>query len=509
MCIKIKPLWKTTFIGAFVMGMIAHAFALTNNLLTLDSMYSLYSTQDILSSGRQFLTYACGISSYYNLPWLNGTLAIFWLSLCAVVIVECFKIENKYVALSIAAVLMAFPSVVSTMCYIYTIDGYMLALLISLLAFLVTDRKKNGFWAGMVLLGISIGIYQAYFSVVIVLCICSLLVELIFTEKIRPILLKAARYVLMGVGGYAFYVVTLKLMMAIKPDVAFSGYQGTNLVTGNPFVNIKEGLVSAYKTFFDFVLHQNILHTNSFMKVSIVVFFLCGAVAYVFLLIKKKTIFHPIRMFLTAFLVAVIPIGATIVCVLSPNVVFHTLMRMPWVILFVFSIILVFKAYEEFSADISKKNQIRRILICSELIAAFALYFCFTINANIVYFNLNERYEKTYWLCSKVADLLFDEPEYRTGDVVAILGGYPSGESLPGTEIARHEVKDYMGATGDYVVTGNTLTPFCEHYLGVTINLLDNGEYLFFSDEFQDMPYFPSKGCVKKIDGVWVVKFNG
>ena len=151
---KVKPQWKWAFLACFITGIVTFGYSMTNHFLTYDSLWNLVSDQDMISSGRQFLTYACKISTDYDLPWLNGIFAIFYMALASVFVVEGLGIKSKYLAALSGMILVTFPSMASTFCYSYTIDGYMLAVLLVSMAFVLTDHKKWGFVGGIVLLGI-------------------------------------------------------------------------------------------------------------------------------------------------------------------------------------------------------------------------------------------------------------------------------------------------------------------------------------------------------------------
>ncbi len=222
---KIKPQWKAAFISALIIGLLTHMYVMTNNLMTPDGTWNIYSDQDMIYLGRQFLTYACGISSYYNLPWLNGLLAIIYIALASIVVVEAFDVNSVVLSVLIGGLMVTFPTVASTFCYIFTIDGYMLAMLLAALAVLLTDRYKKGWIPGIILMGVSLGIYQAYYSFAILMCILALLLQVLRNTDTKSILIKAGKYCGMGVGGYAFYVVTLKAMLAIK-HIEVTGYRG-------------------------------------------------------------------------------------------------------------------------------------------------------------------------------------------------------------------------------------------------------------------------------------------
>ena len=225
---RIEPQHKAAFFGSLFLGLICHMTVMTHNYLTYDSLWNLYSDQNMISSGRQFLQYFCAPTSYFNLPWLNGLVAIFFLSLTAVLVVSLLSIKNKPIAFLAGGLLATFPAITGTFSYAYTIDGYMIALFFAALSVYLTKKLKWGFFAGIILLGLSIGVYQSYYSVAILLAVFVLLLDLL-EEKVekKEFLKNCLRLAGMGIGAYAFYVLTLKVMLKLT-DSSLSGYQGSD-----------------------------------------------------------------------------------------------------------------------------------------------------------------------------------------------------------------------------------------------------------------------------------------
>ena len=62
---KIKPEWKTAFLGALVIGLLIHMPVMLSDIPNHDGLDSMYFDQNMITSGRWFLTIACGFSSYY------------------------------------------------------------------------------------------------------------------------------------------------------------------------------------------------------------------------------------------------------------------------------------------------------------------------------------------------------------------------------------------------------------------------------------------------------------
>lgn len=506
---RIKPQWITAFVACMVIGLLTYGYTMANHFLTYDSMWNLYSDQNMISSGRQFLQFACGISSYYDLPWLNGVLAIFYLALTSVLVVEGLEIKSRVNAALVAGVIVTFPSVISTFAYTFTVDGYMLAALLSAAAFLVTDRvKKWGFAIGMILLGVSLGIYQAFFSFTIVLCILRLLLDILEQDKIKEIIGKALRYILMGVLGYLFYVVTLNLMLQMQ-GAELSGYQGTANVQSFSLSELPAGLHAAFMNFINFARWSNVLTTTEPMKLAFVALSILGAVCYAYLFFTKKRYRSPLHILITIILVVAIPFGATVVNIISADTFYHLLLRAAWCLFFAF-IPALSERLELTSGDIL--NRVKYMVVAAISIFSIVLIFSFAQMASIVGYNMNERYEKSYALCLRIVDRLEQTPGYIHGMPVAILGGIPDAGIYPSTEQTGEDLVGYFGVSDDYVMNSTEkFAAFMSHYMNVTIQTVDYEKELEIveTEQFKEMEKFPAADCIQQIDGVWIVKLNG
>lgn len=501
-----KPQWKFAFWGCIIAGFVVHMYPMTHHFLTGDSLWNQYSSQDMISSGRQFLTFACGITSFYDLPWLNGLFTLFYLAVTAIFIVELFGIKSKFYAALTGVLLISFPVVVSTFCYAYTIDGYMLAVLCTTMAVYFAGKNIWGSLLGALLVGFSLGVYQGYYSFSILLCILVLLKDILSDENGRKFLPKAFRYLGMGIGGYVFYVVTLKIMLMIK-GMSLSGYQGTDRILAMSFADIPRGIFVAVKTFGSFALKSNVLLGNNYMKIAYFLLVLLGIGMYLFLFVRKKCYKDCLKCVLLLFLTALIPVGTTIACVLAPDTFFHLLMRYPWVLFFVYILVLL----EELE-KLEIKEAIRKATAVISSLALLVMVFCFMVNGNIAYFNLNEKYEKTYSYALRIADRLEATPGYSVGEKVFITGGIPTEEYFPYTDITYKVLKGYFGPNENILTeSADKYQTFFAHYLNVTIEIASwkEAQDILATQEFNEMGRFPDEDSIKKINGIWVIKTNG
>jgi len=503
---KVSKVEKVSFFASVVGGLISYGYFITNHFLTYDSMWNLYSDQNVISSGRQFLMYACKISSDYDLPWLNGLLAIFYLAINACLLVRLFDVKNKTAAIIIAGITVMFPSVTSTFAYTYTVDGYMLAVLLATVSVYLAVKYKYGFIAGIFTLGFSIGIYQAYFSYAIILCILVLLILILKGEDPKRFGCLTGKMAVMGILAYVFYVVSLKLMLMIQ-KVELSGYQGTEAVAGIPLSKIPMGLKTAFWSFINFARWENVLTTTIPMKIAFVLFSVVGIAEFMYLFVRGKLYKKVLNVVLMLIVIIAIPFGATTVAILSPNTYVHLLIRMPWALLITFPVILGDIIVSEEKLSVKAKNVAKAGFAC-----AFVMLFEFAVVANIVGYNMNERYEKTYATCLRIVDRLEQTEGYETGMPVAILGGYPNQYNYPSTDITAEDLSGYFGVSGELCVNSTEkYAEFMSHYLNVTITPAgsENEESIVSKEEFKEMSNFPSADSIKCIDGIWVIRING
>lgn len=503
---KVQKQHKSAFLGSVIIGLLSYLYTITHHFLTYDSMWNLVSDQNMIESGRPFLTVVCKITSDYDLPALNGILAILYLALTAVILVDIFEIEKGGTAFLLGGLVVSFPSVASTFCYTYTIDGYMLAILIITVAFWLTNKYKYGFVAGIILTAFSLGIYQAYYAYLIALCIFYLLVEIIRTDKIKELVPKAIRYVVVGVGGYVLYVISLKILLLVENKTP-NGYQGTDKVLSFDSGSLLGGIIFALSDALNFARWGHVFTITTPMKIAYALLLLSGIALFIIGFIKNKRYKSVSHIVCTVLLIMILPLGINFIAIMATEAYIHLLIRFSWVMIFVFVLVLSEKVEMKGYRFLPKSSAGWIVGVLS-----LVLIFEFAKTANIVAFNMEERYMKTYGLCLRIVDRLESEPDYMTGMEVAIAGGFPDADYYPSTSMTEEVLNGFFGVSGDYCVNStDKVLEFCKHYLNFTFTAASYEKTLELMEtsEFYEMTKFPYDGCVRKIDGVWVVKING
>ena len=128
---KIKTTWRIAFVSALVLGLLIHLPVMLSDIPNHDGLSSMYFDQNMITSGRWFLIVACGFSSYFTIPWVIGLIGLIWLALTAAVLTEVLELTDPVTITVVSGLLVSFPALASTFAYVFTMDGYMLALFLA------------------------------------------------------------------------------------------------------------------------------------------------------------------------------------------------------------------------------------------------------------------------------------------------------------------------------------------------------------------------------------------
>ncbi len=507
-----KKEYAVPFLSAVIVGLLTHMFLFTNKLPNADAMTSFYFDQNMVTSGRWFLTVVCGISSYYDLNWIIGILSVLYLAIAAVFISEFFEVKTLSTRGCIGALLVTFPALTATFAYLYTADGYMLAFLLAVLAAYFTRKYKWGFIGGAVCLACSIGSYQAYLAVTVLLCLFSLMNMCLANQTFKEIWSKAWRYLVMGIGGGVLYYVALKVCLSVQGK-ELDTYQGINEMGKISLQTLPEMIFDAYFDFAAFALKGNIFINNGFSLVCVVLLTVVVCATALFCYLKSKAFKRWYQTLLLLVFTAMIPLGTNIIFFMSSDVNFHLLMRMQWVLLPIYAVVLseawpIKKDENELMGNSKKKISFSLIIACIGVIASAGLSYQFALMDNIAYFNMNERYEKTYAYCLRLVDRMEQTEGYVQGMPVAMIGVVDESK-YPMTDITGDVTSRISGSTGDILIyKGEQYAAFMKHYMNVTINPVVGDQIIeiYNSPEYREMDSFPAENSMKVVDGVLYIK---
>lgn len=503
---NLSPGQKTAFFSTFLIGFFCHLFIITNSLYNHDDIRYLYVTFDKPELGRWLLTYVAGISSYFSLPVVNSILALIYAGLASMVIVRMFDLQNKVAIVFLSGLLITFPSVATIYSFMFAIDPFMFSCLLGTLAAYYVTRtdRRYGWLIGAALLCCSVGIYQAYLSFTLLLCLLFAILMLLQPEKYpdQTILTMVVRYILMfGLGMSAYYagmVITLKLK-----HTQLSSYQGIDDSSIPGLSEIRSRLSIVFHDFIDFFKPNQVLAFNRWMQLALLATVLLLLFFFCVFYIRHQIYKSPLRSGLLLLCFLCIPLSANVFYLISPGVTIHMLMRHGWCLLFI--AVLVF--YEKTAPMLGIKKQ--KLLEWACLLSSLLVVWNYILLTNIAYFNMNFRYEKTYALCIKIMDRIEQSEDYDKHRPIAFIGNYSKTYKM---EAVKELLEPMVGMSGPRVFGGSSrcYLPFFQNCLGEDITVVTPEEEAALKEtpEFQEMPFFPNEGCIRVINDVTVVKLN-
>ena len=498
---KLKQEWKTAFLAAVAVGLLIHLPAMLSDIPNHDGLDSLYFDQNMITSGRWFLMVACGFSSFYSIPWVIGLLGLLFLGLAAAALVELLEVKKGWAIVVISGLLVAFPALASTFAYVFTLDGYMLALLLAVLSVLLTRKYRFGFLPGALCLAFSMGTYQAYLPFAMILSIFAVAAHVAEKGTVRGKLKQLLRYLFMGILGSVSYYGILRVLLWIQRK-ELASYQGISEMTSGGAANggLFKALLGAYRDFFAFTLKGNVLFNNRISGGACAVLAVSALAMLLMISVQRKWWKNPWFFVIILGIAIVLPPVTNVILLISPDVNYHLLMRYQWVLYLIGMTAVVSKYGGE-----TKRGWVLEWLTFA---AALLLVFFYGVTDNIGYANLHKKYEKTYAYCVRLLDRIEQTPGYYPGIPIAMIG-VVGDEQFPATDLTLDVTSGMIGVNGDMLLyTGPNYRKFIQNYLGATLNILpaDAMAEMYYDEEYVAMDSFPGEDSIRIIDGTMYIK---
>lgn len=499
----ILPEWKICFLTAILVSLVAYFYKITNWLPNWDSLVFRYDEQNMVAIGRWFLPVACSFSSFYDLPFLNGIIAIIFHALSSVCICKILDVKSKITAGLIGAVIATFPTVTSVMMYNYVADGYAIAFFLSTLAAVYMTKEKPKLIIPAILVALSTAIYQAYITVTIMLVLLHLTDELIFKNTSLSAVLKRTGYMLLtGFCGVIIYTVMLKVILGIF-SIELLDYQGANQAATLSNIDIPASLYIVKETFrkcfFDLSGGVSLyVVLNGLVLVLTLTYYIKSIVVNE---IYKK----PVSLLAVIILGIILVMGASALAFVNPSVDYHNLMLMGYSVFYLFFIII----YERGKEKTEKHTAVKRWVI---LLTTVVLIANQVVIANVSYHKAQMAYEKSYGVLIRIADRIEQTEGADACDKILVIGALRDSEtySVNLTPNITGITDGIILRKDDEIVGQSVLTNALNDYCGKNYTFIagDLKDAMLKREDIKSMGNWPVKTCLKIVDDIIVVKLG-
>lgn len=280
-----------------------HLLKFTNYYPNGDSVYGInMGWYGMTGFGRWF----SGISSRflhspYDLQWVEGITSAIFIALSIILILEIFEIRKSIHVFLATFLFAAFPSMSATFTYFWA-PSYMLALFMAVLATYLCTRQepnKRNIALSTVLLTLSLGIYQIYWSVAFIIFFYFLTNNLMASDKkIRDYKNNIIAFALSAGFGAILYLIILKAVLFFS-KISLGEYQG---VSQSGLMSFSDYIDAFHKMLISF---NNFFFSKSFLSIFVTIILGMGLISF---LISKK-ISRNLKILLVLLLISLYPVA--------------------------------------------------------------------------------------------------------------------------------------------------------------------------------------------------------
>lgn len=498
-----SPAFRLAFFTACFVGFITHLYLFTNMLPNHDSIHSIISDNNVLSSGRWSAQLLSCFSTYFELPVVIGLISILALAATAGLTVRILGLSSKVHIVLAAALLVTFPNISAIFSYLFTADAYFLALLLNTLGVYCTKRCRWGWAVAIPMMAVACGTYQSFICYAIGLFLFDCIFMLLDNVPLGKVFQTGFGYIGVCAASLLLYYVILKVVL-LATHTQLVDYQGMNQISLSNIPLFLQQFPLAYELFFYHFLTPGYL--NTFYQVVQIIFCLFLAASVICLVFLKKLYRDIPRLLLLAAGLALVPLALNFITILAVGAGVHNLMIYAFVLLFLLALKFAELVMQEL---ISRQKPAWRPVFWVNLALCAALVWCGFYTNNISYLRLQLRYDHTLAAANRIVDRVESTPGYTYGTPVVILGHLPDymyGKNMP-------EFSDPFPLTG----TDNTsllyyysLHDLFRNVMGLNLSSPTGAQWdaIYSTDLIFEMPCWPEQGSVICYEGVVLVKLG-
>ena len=503
---KIGIQYKCAFFSALVFGLISQGMGMFNKFSWHDDAVCLFSVGTTFASGRWMLGFLEQLdmllfgSQPTSLPLTNGLVSLLMLGLSACLFIALLKITHPAASCFVGGTMAAFPAITGLFGFVFTLPYYVFGILLASAGAYLICRGKNLLLriAGIPLITMSIGIYQAYFSV----ALCGILFYFIAygmeeAKSTGEFIGKGLLAALALVISMLLYFLCTNLSLTLY-HTALNDYMGIDQMGKSSISVYLERVLYAYRVFFSQdASTPYYMYARTSRRVYLVIALLSLAASPVLILRHFRR--NKVNAFLSLVLVCLIPLAANFVFVMAdPNDV-HSLMTYGQVYIFVYF------------AWVIDRIQFRKVRL-QQAVRGVGLALLLLIN--IMFFRYdNQCYlkaalsqqEAISYFTTMVTQIKSAEGYDDRFSVYVVNDFQNQDETITHYGNLDHVTQHPYGGLSDYLNNYNWKY-FVRNWCGFSPDW-KNGDELLHLPEVQNMTHYPDDGSIRVIDDKVVIRF--
>ena len=509
---KLNKNVAASFYATIVAGLLTHLFIMTNKVFNYNEFSVLFldneeMTLGRMAEGRWFVAFIGQlVGGNYSMQLVTGILGILMIALCAAMITSILDIKSRIFAALTGIMMVVFPALTSFMAFTQLGDAWFFAVLLSVWAVYLCERKSWGQWPALVMIGLSLAIHQAYVTVAIAFMFVIIFIEIYEKEKsLKQLLPRIGKYLITLIGGFAVYYIGVKITAVIY-EYQLSDYHGISEMTSFSVKGIAKGIVYSYRYFFEYFFTTKYLFSVVFIIVDIVlaVIFLYISIRAIVLALKEKKAANAIWKLL---LLLVLPIGMNgLPVLLADRVGAGVDQYMMYSLVFLWILLLVLCDRVESIWSLPGK---KLILWCSFLGLTLHIANDYVITNQAYYREQAVTTQTTAFLNRLAMRIETTEGWNEETPILIACDGDLFGKyvvSLP----AFDDLLELRGTAYEPNYSSEGIVRFMEYYLHFPVNSVGEEirKQIIESEQYREMPIYPDQESIQMMNEVLVIKLS-
>lgn len=343
---------------------IVHLPLLTKNIIGADILlnnyyYNGYSWE--ISLGR-FGLYIVGIlKAYLSFPHIDLFISFLLIGISVWLIIDLFNIESVVTKIWCILLFSLSPIISATLLFHYCAIGYFLAFFSGILSVYMFYKAKNKFLKYLVpllLVTISLSMYQAYFSFVFTFFV---IYNLYLLLKNKIDYKEVFKYLAIFLGGAILYFIIMKISQTIF-HIDMASYSDADKVGIKTLLSFPTKILDSYRLFYQFFFTNEIMK-NTYFYNNIINFLLLIIMLLSIVITMIKNKISRLNLFGGSIGIVLLPVALNSVIFVISDSKLQLLMSASYLFIFLLTIIVCEQKYLKFTSYILLLLLFRNYLI--------------------------------------------------------------------------------------------------------------------------------------------------
>ncbi len=495
-------------LGAVFFCIAAHGFAYFGFAPLHDAVNYIdyHSGNWEISLGRYLEPLYGKIRGTYTMPWLCGMLTMLYTGIAAFFASDLLEIRNRALVMMLSGFLTVNATMIdTTLEYASFGDMFALSLMLACAGTYMVIRVPGltGAVLGMALFLCSLGLYQSYIFIALMLMLHHALGQAMKERRLLktglPVWLRMAAVM---AATLAAYIVLYKGAMRLYGIKSVPGsYNSPAALASMSVAEMMEYVKAAYGNFAEYFFGMGRPERSAFQALSIAMAAAAGVMMIVHIVRKRLPVLNVV---FAALVMALFPLMAQAASILTRSMEIYFLAAPGMMLFFPFLLNLIVSPV--LGGDrLYAGSKAVRWAVC---VLCGALLFVGIRMSNGLYTYQRVQYDKTHSYVTRLMERIDTSEGYVPGKTqVAFVGLLSSGL----VNLDAPEGAEWMSGLNRSGVTYMMIFESYFRMLGEEIDVITDYTGLpdyAQMDEVRAMPAYPQEGCTKMIDGKLIVKLS-